>query len=308
MDRRAFFKKSIGASVLAGSFMKFTEWEQLLAQGQNVPAGLPFDLVAVKGGEPDVMFDKAIEAFGGMKKFVTKGNKVVVKPNMGWDVSPERGGNTHPKLVARIIKQCYEAGAKEVYVFDHTCDAWQKAYKNSGIEAAVKDAGGKIAPGHSESYYHDVAMPKGKAITKAKEHELILESDVFINVPILKHHSSTRLSIAMKNLMGIVWDRREWHGTDLHQSIADYATYRKPTLNVVDAYYVMQRNGPRGVSLDDVVTMKAQLLSTDIVAVDAASAKLFGKNPDDIPYIQFASEMNVGRKDIEKLNIKRISV
>jgi uncharacterized protein (DUF362 family) len=308
MDRRAFFKKSIGASVLAGSFMKFGEWEQLLAQSQNVPAGLPFDLVAVKGGEPDVMFDKAIEAFGGMKKFVTKGNKVVVKPNMGWDVSPERGGNTHPKLVSRIIKQCYEAGAKEVYVFDHTCDAWQKAYKNSGIEAAVKEAGGKIAPGHSESYYHDVVIPKGRAITKAKEHELILESDVFINVPILKHHSSTRLSIAMKNLMGIVWDRREWHGTDLHQSIADYATYRKPTLNVVDAYYVMQRNGPRGVSLDDVVTMKAQLLSTDMVAVDAASAKLFGKNPDDIPYIQFASEMNVGRKDIEKLNIKRISV
>jgi uncharacterized protein (DUF362 family) len=305
MDRRTFFKNTLGATVLAGSYLSLGEFEKLIAQGK---APLPYDLVAVKGGEPDVMFVQGIEALGGMKAFVKKGQKVVVKPNMGWDVTPERGGNTHPKLVSRIVKQCYEAGAKEVYVFDHTCDAWQKAYKNSGIEAAVKDAGGKIAPAHAESYYHDVSIPRGRAITKAKEHELILSSDVFINVPILKHHSSSRLTASMKNLMGIVWDRREWHGTDLHQSIADYATYRKPDLNVIDAYYVMQRNGPRGVSLEDVVTMKAQLLSTDMVAIDTAATKMFGKNPDEIPYIQLAAEMKVGRKDLDKLNIKRISL
>jgi uncharacterized protein (DUF362 family) len=303
MDRRTFFLKSIGASVAAGAYLTFGKYNELFAYPPT-----PFDLVAVKGGEPDVMFDKGIEVLGGMKAFVKKGQKVVVKPNIGWDVLPERAGNTNPKLVARIVSHCLNAGAKEVYVVDHTCDEWTRCYKNSGIEKAVNDAGGKIAPGSSENYYHDVAIPNGKTLKKTKEHELILNADVFINVPILKSHSGTSLTIAMKNLMGNVWDRRYWHRTDLHQCIADFATYRKPDLNVVDAYNVMKANGPRGVSVDDVVMMKAQLLSTDIVAVDAAAAKLFGMKPEDIGYIQIASDMKVGNMDLDKLNIKRITV
>jgi uncharacterized protein (DUF362 family) len=112
----------------------------------------------------------------------------------------------------------------------------------------------------------------------------------------------------LKNLMGNVWDRRFWHANDLHQCIADFATFRKPALNIVDAYYVMKRNGPRGVSVQDVVTMKAQLISADIVAVDTASAKLFGIDPTDVPHIQIAADQKVGRMDLEKLNIKRITI
>jgi uncharacterized protein (DUF362 family) len=159
-----------------------------------------------------------------------------------------------------------------------------------------------------ESYYHPVTLPGATVLKQAKEHELILESDVFINVPVLKSHSSTRVTITMKNLMGNVWDRGYWHGNDLHQCIADYAAYRRPTLNVVDAYYVMKRNGPRGVSVGDVVTMKSQLISTDMVAAEVAGAKLFGQDPEGIRYLQLAAEKNVGRKDLEKLNIKRITV
>jgi uncharacterized protein (DUF362 family) len=257
---------------------------------------------------PDVMFDKGIEALGGIGAFVKKGAKVAIKPNIGWDVSPERGGNTNPKLIARIIEHCLNAGAKEVYVFDHTCDNWQKCYNTSGIESAVKAAGGKIAPAHSESYYQEVTITNGKSLKKAKEHELILGSDVFINVPILKNHGGATVTICMKNLMGNVWDRRYWHGNDLHQCIADFSTFRKPTLNVVDAYYVMKTNGPRGVSVDDIVTMKAQIISTDIVAADAAGTKLMGLQPDDVRHITIAAEMSVGRKDLNKLNINRITV
>jgi len=303
MDRRTFIRKSVATSVTVGTYLAFGKFDDLYAYP---PA--PFDLVAVKNGEPDVMFDKGIEALGGMKAFVKRGQKVVVKPNIGWDVPPNRAGNTNPLLVSRIIKHCLDAGAKEVYVVDHTCDEWQRCYSNSGIERAVKDAGGKIAPGGSESYYHDVKIPKGKSLTSAKEHELILGADVFINVPILKSHGGTSLTIAMKNLMGNVWDRRYWHRTDLHQCIADFATFRKPTLNIVDAYSVMKSNGPRGVSVEDVVAMKAQLISTDIVAADAAAAKLFGAKPEDIGHIKIAAEMNVGRMDLDKLNIKRITV
>jgi uncharacterized protein (DUF362 family) len=249
-----------------------------------------------------------MEALGGIRSFVKKGQKVVVKPNIGWDVGPERAANTNPKLVAEIIRQCLDAGAKEVYVFDHTCDNWQRCYKNSGIEAAVKDAGGKIAPAHTESYYHEVSIPQGKSVSKAKEHELILNSDVFINVPVLKNHGGARLTIAMKNLMGNVWDRGTWHRNDLHQWIADYATYRKPTLNIVDAYAIMKQNGPRGVSEEDVVIMKSLLISTDMVAIDAAAAKLFGMNPADVRYIQIAADQKVGRMDLENLRIKRMTV
>ena len=254
------------------------------------------------------MFDSGIAALGGMAAFVKKGATVVIKPNIGWDVTPERAGNTNPRLVARIVKHCREAGAKEVYVFDHTCDNAQRCYRTSGIEQAVEDAGGKMAPGGSEGYYQEVTIAGGTSLTKAKEHELVLKSDVFINVPVLKSHSSTRLTIAMKNLMGSVWDRGYWHSNDLHQCIADFSSYRKPTLNVVDAYAVMKRNGPRGVSVSDVAVMKAQLLSRDPVAIDAAATKLFGLEPSSVRYIKLAADKGVGRMDLETLNIKRIAL
>jgi len=254
------------------------------------------------------MFDAAIGAMGGMKAFVRKGQKVVVKPNIGWDVTPDRGGNTNPLLVARIIRHCLEAGAKEVYVFDHTCDDWRRSYQNSGIESASKDAGAHVAPGHTESYYQQVDIRGGKTLTSAQVHELLLESDVFINVPVLKNHNSTQLTAGMKNLMGCVWDRGTWHRNDLHQCIADFAAARKPDLTVIDAYRVMKQNGPRGVSLDDVIQLKSLVLTTDIVAADTAAAKLFGANPDDIPYIGIAAAKKAGRKDLEHLNIKRIAL
>jgi uncharacterized protein (DUF362 family) len=305
MKRRDFIKRSLGAGVAAGAALALGDFTQLFA-GQPYTPGLPFDMVAVKGGEPEVMFDQAIAAMGGMGVFVKKGQKVVVKPNIGWDVDPDRAGNTNPKLVRRIIEHCLQAGAKEVTVFDNTCDTWDKCYSKSGIEQAVRDAGGKIVPGNTESYYQYVKVPQGRKLKEAKVHELILGSDVFINVPILKHHSSSRITISMKNLMGVVWDRGYWHRNDLHQCIADYASFRKPDLNVVDAYRVMLKNGPRGVSFDDVALMKQLLISPDIVATDAAATKIFGLDPHDIGYIRIAEEMKLGTADLQSLNIKRI--
>ena len=306
MDRRDFVKKTIKGGVMAASALTLGRAVKATA-APKASAGA-YDLVAVKGGEPEVMFDRAIASLGGMAKFTAKGAKVLVKPNIGWDVPPDRAGNTNPKLVARIIEHCLNAGAKEVSVFDHTCDQWTRCYKNSGIERAVKDAGGKIVSGDSESYYQTVSVPRGKRLTEAKVHELLVDADVFINVPVLKHHSSSMLTIGMKNLMGVVWDRWYWHRNDLHQCIADFASYRKPTLTVIDAYNVMKRNGPRGVSVNDVVPMKTQIVSTDLVAADAAAAKIFGTEPRDIRHIQLAAEMNLGRMDLGGLSINRIKM
>ena len=305
MNRRDFFKKSTLAGVAVYSYINTGGYFNISVPSKTAVEN-QYDLTAIKGGEPDEMFDRAIKSMGGMEQFVKKNQSVIIKPNMGWDTIPERAANTNPKLISRIVKSCFDAGAKDVYVFDHTCDNWKNCYRNSGIEQAVENAGGKMVPGNSESYYQDVKVPNGKRLKEASVHELILESDVFINVPVLKSHSGTSLTISMKNLMGIVWDRRYWHRNDLHQCIADFTTYKKPDLNIVDAYNVMKRNGPRGVSESDVVNLKSLLISKDIVAADTAAAKLFGKDPGDIKYITEANSMGLGEMDLAKLKINRI--
>ncbi|MEN8192648.1 MAG: DUF362 domain-containing protein [Bacteroidota bacterium] len=308
MNRRKFIKSSLGVSMVTVSALTFGTSPKILSNIKKSENELLYDLTAVKGGDPDVMFNKAIKAVGGMSRYVKKNQTVVIKPNIGWNAEPERAANTNPKLISKVIEHCLHAGAKDVYVFDHTCDNWQLCYTNSGIEKAVNDAGGKLIPGNSESYYQSVEIKKGKSLREAAVHEIILESDVFINIPVLKHHSSTNLSIAMKNLMGAIWDRRYWHRNDLHQCIADYPTFRKPDLNIIDAYLVMKKNGPKGVSKDDCVPYKSLIVSPDIVAADAAAAKIFGHDPDEIDYIKIADEMGVGTMNLEKLSISRIKI
>lgn len=304
MNRRDFLKSSAMAAVLAAGAS--STYGKVLKYAGNYAAPTKYDMVAIKGGEPDAMFNKAIESMGGMKKFVKKGQKVLVKPNIGWDVIPENAANTNPLLVKRIVEHCYNAGAKEVLVFDHTCDNWTACYKNSGIEAAVKDAGGKMVPAHTESYYQDIQVKQGKNMKSAKVHEVLLDADVFINVPILKDHGGSRLSISMKNLMGVVWDRGYWHQNNLHQCIADFASYRKPDLTIVDAYAVMKQNGPRGVSKNDVSIMKSQIITTDMVSADAAAAKLFGLDPEKLNFIKMAHELKVGNMNLDELSINRL--
>jgi uncharacterized protein (DUF362 family) len=308
MKRRDFLRKTAAATLAAGTVMKFGNFSSLWAVENDAQADKPFDLVAVRNGEPEIMFDRAIESLGGMEKFVKPGMSVVVKPNIGWDVIPERAANTHPGLVKRIVEHCFQAGAKDVFVFDHTCDLWTACYSNSGIEQAVKSAGGTMMPGNVERMYQDVEIPGAERLKTAKVHELILNSDVFINVPVLKHHASARVTIAMKNLMGIVYDRRFWHRNDLQQCIADFCLFSKPTLNVVDAYRVMTRNGPKGVSEEDVVLTRNLLVSTDIVAVDAAATRIFGSEPDEIPHITIGHDMGIGNMNLQELSINRITI
>jgi uncharacterized protein (DUF362 family) len=309
MKRRQFVKRGLKAGFLTGmAGLAIPNINLLYGKNGNSRFAGPYDLVAVKGGMPGQMFTKAIESLGGMKAYVKKGQKVVVKPNIAWDTPPERAANTNPELVAEIVKQCLAAGAKEVYVFDHTMDNWTKSYRSSGIDKYVKEAGGKMVSGNSESYFQDVTLTGTQKLKNVKVHELILESDVFINVPVLKHHSSTKLSLAMKNLMGSIWDRRYWHRNDLHRCIAEFPTYKKPNLNIVDGNAILKRNGPRGVSTSDVLISKSLLVSGDLVAIDAAAAKIFGMDPASIPYIKYADAEGLGTMDLSKLNINRIKI
>mgnify|MGYP001105366291 CR=1 FL=1 len=308
MDRRQFLRKGFIYSALAGLYTSTIGKIPVLASSRQNTSGPDHDLVAVRGGEPVPMYRRAIREMGGMQRFVKRGQRVVVKPNAAWDTSVERAANTNPELVAAIVRDCLDAGASQVFVFDHTCDNWQRSYENSGIEAAVRAAGGTMVPGNFERNFRDVRIPGGKRLTEAKVHEQILDADVFINVPVLKHHASTTVTIAMKNLMGIVWDRGFWHRNDLHQCIADFCLFRKPDLNIVDAYRVMTQNGPKGTSLSDITMMRSLLISSDIVAVDAASTLIFGGRPEEVGHIRIAADMNIGRINLDQLNIRRIAM
>ena len=309
MDRRDFLK----TIAITGAAMSIQRSQAMDILTQSVSGSGKVDMVAVMGGEAKDMFQAAIAQMGGMKQFIKPGQKVVVKPNIGWDRAPELAGNTNPELVAEIIKECFKAGAKEVTVFDHTCDDWIKCYKNSGIEDAAKKAGAKVVPAHLESYYRNVPLPEGKKLKSAKVHEALLDADAWINVPILKNHGGANLSISMKNLMGIVWDRGFFHQNDLQQCIADVCTLtKKPALNVVDAYRTLKTNGPRGRSASDAVVTKSLFISQDIVAVDTAAATFFNQIREmpleTVGHLANGQALKIGTMELDKLNIKRIKM
>lgn len=310
MKRREFLKA--GALAGAALSLNFDSLQAALANNKIAVEKAP-DLVAVMGGEPEVMLDKALEALGGIEKYVRPGQSVVIKPNIGWDRTPELAGNTNPKLVGALVKKCLAAGAKKVTVFDHTCDNWQKCYDRSGIAAAVKSAGGTIVPAHDEVYYKEVNMPQGINLKKTKIHEALLEADVWLNVPILKNHGGAKMTISMKNYMGIVWDRGFFHKNDLQQCIADICTWEKrPALNIVDAYRVMRQNGPQGKSAADVSVLKTLIVSPDIVAADTAAVRFFNQvekmDIASVGHLSKGEAHKLGSTDLDKITIKRIKI
>ena len=285
MKRRDFLKTSVVAGVALS--LNFEGLQAALSSNTVAVEQAP-DLVAVMGGEPAVMLDKALEALGGIGKYIKKGQKVVIKPNIGWDRTPELAGNTNPELIKALVKKCFEAGAEKVTVFD-------------------------IMPGNDEKYFKEVDIPNGVTLKKAKIHESLIEADAWINVPILKNHGGAKLSCAMKNMMGIVWDRRFFHQNDLQQCIADICTWKKkPVLNIVDAYRMMHQNGPQGKSAADVATLKSMIVSPNIVAVDTAALALFNQvkklDMAAVGHLSKGEALKLGSTDLKKINIKRIKI
>lgn len=299
MKRRTFLMSGAALAVAAPT-------APLSAAEPPAATGAKSKVVAVRGGEPEALFRKGIAELGGIATFVRPGQKVVVKPNIGWDRAPEYGANTNPLLIAEIVRQCIAAGASQVEVFDHTCNNWERCYRNSGIAEAVTQAGGKMVEAHDRKSYREVSRPAAGSMKTALIHRAILDADVFINVPILKHHGGAKVTAALKNFMGLVWDRQYMHAHNLDQCIADAALYRKPDLNIIDAYRIMPTNGPRGVTLNDVRTVKYQILSTDIVAADVLACKLLRTKPEDVRYVALAAKHGLGTDDESRIDVVRL--
>ena len=243
-------------------------------------------LVVARNGEPEEMVRQAISALGGMEKFVKPGSKVVIKPNICVAYHTfEYAATTNPWVVGALVKLCLEAGADKVSVFDYPFGGTpEQAYQVSGIAEQVNAAGGEMIV-MPRFKFISTKIAAGQDLKKAAIFEDALKADVLIDVPIAKHHSLARLTLGMKNLMGLIQDRQAIH-QNIGQRLADLASQIRPALTVVDAVRILMDHGPTGGSLDDVKQIDTIIASPDIVAADSYAATLFGLQPDDISYIR----------------------
>jgi len=265
-------------------------------------------LVVARGEEPEEMVRQGIKALGGMERYMKPGADVIIKPNIcvGYN-APEFASTTNPWVVGALVKICLEAGAKSVRVMDYPFGgSAEQCYRISGIEEQVIAAGGSMEVMKAIKYV-EVDIPNAVSMTKTKVYQDILNADLLINVPIAKDHSMAKLTLGMKNLMGVIRNREAIHPS-FERNLVDLATLVRPQLTIIDAIRTLMDHGPTGGDLDDVKVQNTLIFSPDIVAADAYATRLFDMTPEDIRYIQAAAERGLGMADLSGLKIEEISV
>ncbi len=252
-------------------------------------------IALARNEDPTHALRQALDAVGGIRRFVQPGERVTIKPNIGWDRTAAQGANTHPDLVAEMVRQCLGAGASDVVVTDVSCNEPRRAFLRSGIREAGERAGARVILPAEEDYVH--TRINGDVLSTWPVLKWFIETDRLINMPIVKQHSLSSCTIGMKNFFGLLGGRRNQLHQEIDQSIVDLARFIGPTLTVVDATRVLVRNGPQGGSLDDVVIENSVICSTDQVAADARGAQFLGLSPERVGHIVLAERSGLGTLD-----------
>jgi uncharacterized protein (DUF362 family) len=260
-------------------------------------------LVVAQGGEPRALVQRALEDLGGIGRFVSRQDVVVLKPNIAWDRTPEQAANTNPEIVAEVVRQCWQAGAKRVIVTDVSCNEPRRCFQRSGIQAAAHAEGAEVILPDPE-LFREVEIG-GVVLKSWPVFTPFLEADKIFNLPIAKHHVLTGATLGMKNWYGILGGERNRLHQQIHQSLADLAAFMLPTVTLLDCYRVLLRNGPTGGNLEDVALKKTLVAGTDPVAADAYVAKAYWNlDPAQMPYLAMAAARGLGSVDFEKLQVK----
>ena len=291
MDRRSFLR-ILGLSYLFHCWLL----RDLAAAGRPV-------LAVAEGADYGRITRRAIDALGGMRRFVKPGQTVVVKPNMGWDRNAEQGANTHPLVVKAVVEECLKAGAKKVKVFDRSCNDERRCYVNSGIEPALRGMKGVEVKYIANERFRKVSIVNGVTLKEWELYDEALNADVFINVPVAKHHGLTRLTLGLKNVMGVMGGNRGSIHKKIDGALADINSVLKSHLVVIDATRVLTAHGPQGGDLRDVKVLNKVIAGTDIVAADAYATTLFGLKPADIAVTVTAYKRGLGEMDLRKVRI-----
>jgi uncharacterized protein (DUF362 family) len=295
MKRRDFLKNVAVGSLLANIPSR------LLSQESGFP-----DLAVIQGDSPAQITKEAITAIGGIKRFIGKGDVVIVKPNIGWDRTPEQAACTNPEVVKALVELCVEADAKEVIVMDNTINPSRRTYARSGIANAAKEAGAKVP--YVNPHHLKKMNLNGEWFKEWEVYTDFVEADKIINVPIAKTHSLSRLTMGMKNWLGAIGGSRNQLHQGLDYAMVDLAKFFKPSLTVLDSYRILVRNGPQGGRISDTKLNKTVVAGVDYVAVDAFGASFFDIKPEELPYLKLASERGIGRIDLEKMRIEKRTI
>jgi uncharacterized protein (DUF362 family) len=260
-------------------------------------------LVVAQGGDPRALVQRALEDLGGIRRFVSRQDVVVIKPNIAWDRTPEQAANTNPDVVAEVVRQCWQAGAKRVIVTDVSCNEPRRCFARSGIQAAAHAENAEVILPDPE-LFREVDLG-GVVLKSWPVFTPFLEADKIFNLPIAKHHVLTGATLGMKNWYGILGGERNRLHQQIHQSLVDLANFMLPTLTLLDGYRILIRNGPTGGNLEDVVFKKTMVAGTDPVALDAWAAKAWWNlDPEHMPYLTMAAARGLGTVEFDKLPVK----
>jgi len=296
MTRRKFLK--IAA---AGTALTLADRPSFLVAKEE------YDL-AVISGEPVAATRKALEAIGGISRFVKKGQQVVLKPNMSFARTPDFSASTHPLVVATVAQACIEAGAQQVLVLDHTLQRAELCLERTGIREACKNISGvHVLALQERKFFREIKIPQGKVLESVEVMKDVLDSPVLINIPVAKSHSATGVSLGMKGLMGLIWDRESFHSKyNINQAIADLGTVIKPQLTILDATRALASGGPGGPG--EVKKPNLIIAGIDPVAVDSygvSVAPWYGQNfkGRQVEHLLLAHQRGLGKIDVEQLKI-----
>ena len=319
LDRRQFLKKSAKAGIAVAATASLGYWlsNRDISTTNSVPLMQVRDysvhlseespeMVIVRGKNPSQMTKAAIEGLGGIGKFISRGDRVVIKPNIGWNRVPAQAANTNPDIVRTVVELCYSAGAKEVVVTDVSCNDPRRCFQRSGIGTAAKAAGATVSLPVERKFR--VLKIKGEVLDEWPVYRDFIEADKVINIPIAKHHNLCGATMALKNWYGIIGGHRSVLHQRIDESIVDLATFMKPTLTILDAYRILIANGPQGGNLSDVRETNTVAAGIDQVAIDAFGAGFFGKKPEELGFIKLASLRGIGRMDLSKVRTKEIAI
>ncbi len=302
IDRRTFIRQSIRSAVATSAVGCLPALDLLALPAFAAPSP---PLAVRKGKQIAQLVEETVGALGGIEQYVKPGEVVVVKPNIGWDRTVELAANTHPEVVSTLVRLCLEAGAKKIRIFDRTCNDERRCYTQSGIRSAVESIkSDRVSLEYVDRrQFQEMQIRGGKAFDRWEFYMPVIEADRLINVPIAKHHSISKLTLGMKNLMGVIGGNRGRLHHQIAESLADIASVVHADLTVIDATRILVANGPQGGRTEDVRLTETLIASPDMVAADAYATTLFGFKPDDVPTVVAAARRGLGVMDLKQVRM-----